>query len=97
MAVLSAGYGDGLPRNMSNRGNVLIKGNKAPIVGRICMNLTICDITGINDIKPGDEAVFLGSQGDEIITGDDLARWADTISYEAFCSIGRGHRKEYIS
>jgi alanine racemase len=97
VAILSAGYGDGLPRSMSNRGKVLIKGKKAPIVGRICMNLTICDITDINDIKPGDEAVFLGSQGDEIITGDDLARWAGTISYEVFCSIGRGHRKEYIS
>jgi alanine racemase len=97
IAVLSAGYGDGLPRSMSNRGNVLIKGRKAPIVGRICMNLTMCDITGIKDIGPGDEAVFLGSQGDEIITGDDLARWAGTISYEVFCSIGRAHRKEYIS
>ncbi|MBW2616597.1 MAG: alanine racemase, partial [Deltaproteobacteria bacterium] len=97
MAVLSAGYGDGLPRSMSNRGNVLIKGKKAPIVGRICMNLTICDITGFVDVKPGDEAVFLGSQGDETITGDDLARWAGTISYEVFCSIGRGHKKEHIS
>ncbi len=96
MAVLSAGYGDGLPRSMSNRGNVLIKGKKAPIVGRICMNLTICDITGIRDVRPGDEAIFLGSQGDETITADDLARWAGTISYEVLCSIGRGHRKEYI-
>lgn len=96
MAVLSAGYGDGLPRSMSNRGNVLIKGKKAPIVGRICMNLTICDITGIKDIRPGDEAIFLGSQGDEIITADDLARWSGTISYEVLCSMGRGHRKEYI-
>jgi alanine racemase len=97
LAVLSAGYGDGLPRSMSNKGVVLIKGKRTPIVGRLCMNLTICDITGIDDIRPGDEAVFLGSQGDEIITGDDLARWADTISYEVFCSIGRAHRKEYIS
>jgi len=97
IAVLSAGYGDGLPRSMSNRGNVLIKGKKAPIVGMICMNLTICDITGFVDVKPGDEAVFLGSQGDETITGEDLARWADTISYEVFCSIGRGHKKEHIS
>ena len=97
MAVLSAGYGDGLPRSMSNRGDVLIKGKKSPIVGRICMNLTICDITDIEGIRPGDEAVFLGSQGDEIITADDLARWAGTISYEVFCSIGLGHRKEHIS
>ena len=96
IAVLSAGYGDGLPRAVSNMGEVLIGGKKAPIVGRICMNLTICDISGIREVEPGDESVFLGSQRDETITGDDIASWADTISYEIFCSIGRQKMKEYI-
>jgi alanine racemase len=91
IAVLSAGYGDGLPRSMSNRGKVLVKGRRVRIIGRICMNLTMCDITGLNNVTPGDEVVFLGSQGDETITGDDMARWADTISYEVFCSIGHGY------
>jgi len=97
IAVLSAGYGDGIPRSMSNRGNVLIRNNKVPIVGTICMNLTICDITGLEDISTGDEAVFLGSQGQEIITGDDMAGWAGTISYEIFCSIGGRNKKDYLS
>lgn len=94
-AVLSAGYGHGLPRSMSNRGYVLIGGKKAQIIGRICMDITICDVTGIDGVKAGDEAVFLGSQGEETITGDEIAGWAGTISYEVFCSIGRQNRKEY--
>ncbi|MCP4682345.1 MAG: alanine racemase [Desulfobacterales bacterium] len=93
--ILSAGYGDGLPRNMSTPGNVLVGGRKVPVIGTICMNLTICDITGLDDIEPGDEVIFLGTQDREIITGDDMARWAGTISYEVFCSIGQRNNKEY--
>jgi alanine racemase len=96
IAILSAGYGDGLPRRMSNAGQVLIGGKRAPIVGTVCMNLTVCDITALKGLKPGDEAVFLGSQGRETITGDDMATWAGTISYEIFCSIGQQNRKEYL-
>jgi len=60
------------------------------------MNLTVCDVTAIGGTKKGDEAVILGSQGNDTITGDELALWADTISYEIFCSIGRHNPKEYI-
>ena len=97
IAVVSAGYSDGLSRNLSNRGKVLIKGKKAAIVGAVCMNLTICDITGLKDVEPGDEVVFLGSQGRESIKGDDIAKSAGTISYEVFCSIGRKNIREYLS
>jgi len=97
MAVLSAGYENGLSRNMSNRGRVLIKGKRTPIAGKVCMNLTVCDITGHPDVSPGDEAVFLGVQGREAITGDDMATWAGTISYEVFCAIGHRNEKEYVS
>jgi len=96
-AILSAGYGEGLPRGISNRGKLLIRGKKTPIIGKVCMNLTICDITGINGVKPGDEAVFLGSQGNETITGDNIAGLVGTISYEVFCAIGHGNKKEYLS
>ncbi|MBN2059333.1 MAG: alanine racemase [Deltaproteobacteria bacterium] len=97
IAVISAGYGDGIPRAISEKGMILIKGQKAKVVGRICMNMTMCDITGINDnIAPGDEAVPLGKQGDNTITGDDIAAWGDTISYEIFCSIGQKNIKEYL-
>jgi len=96
IAVLSAGYGDGLPRSLSNKGKVLIQGKKVDIVGTVCMNMTMCDVSGIRDIVPGSEAVFLGTQGAQTITGDDMARWTQSISYEIFCSIGVGSRKEYM-
>jgi len=96
IAVVSAGYGDGLPRGMSNRGSILIGGNLAPITGRICMNLTSCDITGIQGVRQGDDAVFLGTQGDNKITADDMAQWAQTISYELFCSLGRANKRIYL-
>lgn len=96
IAYLSAGYGDGLPRSLSNRGKVLVGGKKAPIVGTVCMNLTACDVTGCTGVTSGDEAVFLGSQGGECIRGDDIARDAGTISYEIFCAIGRKNMRNYI-
>ncbi len=95
IAVLSAGYGDGLPRSLSNRGKVLIGGKKVNVIGRICMNMTVSDITGLKDIMPGNEVVFLGSQGDGIVTGDDVAEWGGTISYEVFCSVGQGNTRQY--
>jgi alanine racemase len=97
IAVLSAGYANGLPRAISNRGQVLIQGNRVPVAGRVCMNLTVCDITAHPHVSPGDEAVFLGAQGGGCITGDDLAEWAGTISYEVFCAIGHQNPKEYVS
>ncbi|MBN2034393.1 MAG: alanine racemase [Deltaproteobacteria bacterium] len=95
IAVISAGYGDGLPRRISNRGQVLIRGRKAGIVGRVCMNLIMADVSAINGLEPGDEAVFLGCQAGSCITGDDVARWAETISYEVFCSIGQRSKRSY--
>lgn len=96
MAVISAGYGDGLPRSLSERGEVLIGGKRANIAGTICMNMLICDITGINNVSPGDEVVFIGAQGEGLITGDEMADWIDTISYEIFLSIGQGRSRNYI-
>ena len=82
IAVISAGYGDGLPRRLSNRGQVLIRGRRADVVGRVCMNLTLADVTAVEDVQPGDEVVLLGCQGGSRIAVDDVARWAETISYE---------------
>ena len=97
IAVLSGGYGDGLPRSMSNRGRVLISGKRVKVTGRVCMNMMMSDITGLNDAVPGNEVVFLGAQEDEIITGDDIAGWGKTISYEIFCSIGQRNFREYTA
>ena len=96
MAVVSAGYGDGIPRSLSKNGKVLLAGERVNITGTICMNMLICDVTGVDTVRPGDEAVFLGPQGDEIITGDEIAGWTDTISYEIFLSIGQRGNRNYI-
>ena len=96
IAVLSAGYGEGLPRTLSNRGKVLIQGKKVPITGRVCMNMTMVDVTGLRDVRAGDEAVFLGTQEGEKITADEMASWAGTISYDILCSAGQRNPKEYV-
>ncbi|MBW2031539.1 MAG: alanine racemase [Deltaproteobacteria bacterium] len=96
IAILSAGYGDGLPRGMSNRGQVLIGEKRVNIIGNVCMNMVMCDITGDDQIGSQSEAVFLGSQGNETVTGDQMAKWARTISYEIFCSIGQRNAREYV-
>jgi alanine racemase len=82
LAVLPVGYADGYPRVLSNRAHVLIGGRRAPIRGRICMNLCMADVTHVPEAAAGDEAVLLGLQGDEAIRAEDLAEWAGTIAYE---------------
>jgi len=96
IAIISAGYGDGLSRAMSNTGQVLIHGQKATIIGRVCMNLAIADVTSIKNIKKGDKVLFLGEDKGNRITADDMARWANTISYEIFCSLGSRNTREYV-
>lgn len=96
MAVMPVGYEDGLQRILSNRAEVLIAGRKVPLIGRICMNLCMADITGLDQVKEGDEAVFLGSQGDNTITADDIARQADTISYEILCLLGNNNHRLHV-
>ena len=96
IAIISAGYGDGLSRAMSNTGQVLIHGQKARIIGRLCMNLTIADVTSIKEIQKGDKVVFLGEDKGNRITAEDMARWANTISYEIFCSLGSRNTREYV-
>lgn len=83
VAVLPVGYSDGIPRALGGRGHVLIGGYRAPLIGRICMNLCMADVSNIPDVPTaGDSAVFLGSQGDETITPEMLAGYLGTIPYE---------------
>ena len=82
IAVLPVGYSDGWPRALSGGGHVLIRGRRAPLVGRVCMNLCMVDVTHIPDAEAGDQAVLLGSQGEEIITPEMLAEILGTIPYE---------------
>jgi alanine racemase len=88
IATLPVGYADGYPRLLSNRGQALVGGKRAPVAGRVCMDLTMLDVTDIGKIQQGDEVVLLGAQGNETISADEMAAWADTISYEILTSIG---------
>lgn len=82
IAVVPIGYADGYPRLASNRGHVLIKGTRAPIVGRVSMNLITVDVTDVSDVAYGDEVTLIGQDGDYSITAEKVAEWAETISYE---------------
>lgn len=95
IAVLPVGYADGFLRSLSNRAQVLIKGQRARIIGRICMNLCMADISEIPGVETGDPVVILGSQGAETITADDIAQWMGTISYEVLCLFGNNNNRNY--
>jgi alanine racemase len=88
IATLPVGYADGYSRRYSNRAEVLIRGRRARIAGRVCMDMCMVDVTDTPGVALGDEAVLLGAQGAERIWADDLAKLADTISYEVLCAIG---------
>jgi alanine racemase len=87
VALIPVGYGDGYHRLSSNRGAVLIRGERAPIVGRICMDQFVVDVTGIPGVQLHDEVVLIGRQGSEEIPAEEVARWAETINYEVTSSL----------
>ena len=87
VAVIAAGYGDGYYRKLSPGGYVLLRGGRAPIVGRISMDLTILDVSLIPGAEIGDEVILMGRSGEQQITAVDLARWSDTIPYEILCNL----------
>ena len=89
MATLPLGYNDGVDWRLSNRGEALVRGRRAPIVGRVSMDYTTLDVTDIPDVQVGDRVTLIGSDGDETISVCDVARAADTIPYEITCSVGR--------
>ncbi|HEY5227786.1 MAG TPA: alanine racemase [Opitutaceae bacterium] len=87
IAVLCAGYGDGIPRSVSNKASVLINGARCPVLGRVTMDQTIVDVTDIGGVASGDEAVIIGRQGMAEISIGEFSRWADTIPWETLCSV----------
>jgi alanine racemase len=82
MAVLPVGYADGYDRSLGNKAHVLANGKRAAVIGRVCMNHTMIDVTDIDGLSLEDEVVLLGSSGNEVITAETMAAWAGTINYE---------------
>ena len=89
VATIPVGYGDGYPFVMSNRGEALIRGRRAPVIGRVSMDMLTLDVTHIPQCEPGDEVVLMGRQQDEYISANEIASRAGTISYEILCALGK--------
>ncbi len=97
IATLPIGYADGYSRLLSNRGEVLIRGQRAPVVGTICMDYFMVDVTHIPRVSSGDEVVLIGRQGKERITAEEVAEKLGTISYEVLCAVGKRVPRVYRS
>jgi alanine racemase len=97
IGVLAVGYADGYRRGLQHGGEVLIRGRRAPVVGAVCMDLTMIDLTDVPDAAAGDEAILWGGAGDAIISVNDVARLAQTISYEMLSTVGRRVPRVYVN
>lgn len=92
VAIVAAGYADNYSRGLSNKGCMLVHGRRAPILGRVCMQLTAVDVTDIPGVVPGDPVFLLGGVGNQRILPEELAAWWGTIPYEVFCLLGMNRR-----
>ena len=96
LAILPVGYEDGLSRSLSNKGEVLIHGKRANIIGRICMNLCMVNVSHMVNVKVGDKVTILGTQHGDTISGDEIAAWMGSISYEVLCLFGNNNERKCI-
>ncbi|MHB8844309.1 MAG: alanine racemase [Nitrospirota bacterium] len=88
IATIPIGYADGFSRGLSSKGEALVRGKRVPVAGRVCMDMTMLDVTDVPEVAAGDEVVLIGSSGTERITADDIAAKTGTIAYEVLCGIG---------
>jgi alanine racemase len=95
IGVIPLGYADGIPRALSNKGQVLVDGVRAPIIGRIAMNMCFVDLSHVPSAHVGSKVTLIGRDGNEEITADDWATWADTINYEIVTRLPVTLSREY--
>lgn len=88
IATIPVGYGDGYPRSLSNKGYVLIHGQKVPITGRVCMDYLMVDVTDIENVRTGDSVTLIGRDGEECITAEELGNLSGRFNYELMCDLG---------
>lgn len=96
IATLPVGYADGYSRMLSEKAHVLVRGRKAPIVGRICMDQCMANVTGLEDLTKEEEIVLLGRQGEAVISAEQLASWLGTVNYEVTCMISHRVPRVYV-
>nr|MBF0221476.1 alanine racemase [Desulfobulbaceae bacterium] len=99
LAILPVGYADGYLRSLTGKASVIVRGQRAPVCGRVCMNATVVDVTDISAAEVGDEVVLMGSQAfadhSAVITADEIAGWMETINYEVLCLFGNSNQRIY--
>jgi alanine racemase len=88
IAILPIGYADGYSRRLSHRASVLIQGRRAPIIGLVCMDMIMIDVTDFGPVQVGETVTLIGQQGQESIRADEVSSWMDTIPYEVLCGVG---------
>ncbi|MGF0034509.1 alanine racemase [Bariatricus sp. SGI.154] len=96
IATVPIGYGDGYPRSLSNKGYVLIHGKRANVIGRVCMDQMMVDVTDIDDVKFGDKVTLVGTDGDENLPVEVLSELSGRFNYEFVCALGKRIPREYI-
>ena len=96
IATVPVGYGDGYPRSLSNQGSVLIRGKRAPILGRVCMDQFMVDVSHIPDVAEGDEVTLIGADGEEEITMEELGELSGRFNYELACDLGKRIPRVYL-
>ena len=96
MATVAIGYADGVFRARANRGDVLLRGCRAPLIGMVSMDAITLDVTDVPGVQLGDVATLIGADGDERITAEEVAAWSGTISYEVLTSIGPRVERAYL-
>jgi alanine racemase len=97
VAILPVGYADGYRRGLSHRAQVIVRGQLAPVVGVVCMDMTAVDVTHIPEAKEGDEVILIGRQGDREISAELVARWLESIPYEVLTGIGARVPRVYVA
>ncbi len=96
VATIPIGYADGYPRRLSGRASILVHGVRCPILGKICMDQCMIDVTAVSDAQVGDVVTMIGRDGDGEITVDELAEQIDTIHYELVCGISKRVTRVYL-
>lgn len=96
IATIPVGYGDGYPRTLSNKGYVLIRGQKAPIIGRVCMDQFMVDVTEIEDVRFGDKVTLIGTDEDEVLPVEILSDLSERFNYEFVCDLGKRIPRVYM-
>jgi len=95
VATVAIGYADGVYRSRSNRGDVLVRGQRAPLIGTVSMDAITLDVTDVPGVDVGDVATLIGRDADQVITAEEVAEWSNTISYEVLTSIGQRVERRY--